>query len=178
MNFLGDVHGKYNKIPKMLNVIQVGDMGVGFEPLPKLPSTFRFIRGNHDTPSLCYQCQNYLGDYGYFGDIFFVSGAYSVDRLQRIPYASWFPNEELTVVQANLALEGYVGAETVVSHDCPQSVAEELFGANDRTFTRVLLDEILTKNPPERWVFGHWHKSVRKRIGKTLFVGLAELELY
>jgi hypothetical protein len=37
---------------------------------------------------------------------------------------------------------------------------------------------IFEYNRPEIWIFGHHHLSFRKKINKTLFIGLDELEVY
>lgn len=88
MFLIGDVHGKFDRYGEILTglpcSIQLGDMGIGFgldDLFPKAdPTKHRFLRGNHDNPELCRRHPNYLGDFGFEFGIFFISGAFSVDR--------------------------------------------------------------------------------------------------
>ena len=98
MIFIGDCHGQFDIYKSILDnykndfSIQLGDMGIGFitrssnynkkgrSYSPELSKNHMFIRGNHDSPSLCDNHPNYLGDYGYRkkSDLFYISGGYSV----------------------------------------------------------------------------------------------------
>lgn len=177
MMLLGDVHAKFDRLPKTGNIVQVGDFGVGFGEVPPLSPTFRFIRGNHDNPELCRTLPNYLGDYGYTEDgIFFAGGAYSVDQKARMPYVTWFPDEELSYTQMDAAIDLYRGADLVISHDCPQTIAKEHLGVERPSNTRRFLEAIWAIKAPKVWVFGHHHTSMRVQRGETLFICLNELE--
>jgi len=179
IQFLGDVHGKIAQIPNCgINTIQVGDLGVGFASCKNLPDNFRFIRGNHDNPSLCRKMPEYLGDFGYAMDerLFFVSGADSVDAKYRTIGIDWWADEELSWSQWDVVVESYHGAQIVVSHDCPQFVAEQFFGITHKSLTRWGLELMYNKASPKFWVFGHHHKSMRESIGNTTFICLDKLE--
>ena len=105
---VGDVHGKIPEYQEILAqhdgpVIQLGDMGCGFLPIPKFAYQHRFIRGNHDDPAVAQRHQNYLGEFGYvktFG-IFFMGGAFSIDFQMRQEWMAqgispcWWRDEEL-----------------------------------------------------------------------------------
>ena len=123
---LGDVHGdraRCNRVHQKAQkkfpgseVIQIGDLGVGFpkykrrarsglyinEPTGeidtedyKLPPTFKFFPGNHDNRKECHKLPNCLGDFGEYKGMFFVSGASSIDRAFRTEGLDWWDDEEL-----------------------------------------------------------------------------------
>jgi len=93
IRFVGDVHGNYRKYLSLIEgadrSIQVGDFGMGF--LSRLdaqhmrdqldPIAHRFIRGNHDDPTLCRSTPHWIEDASHDEeeDIFFLGGAWSID---------------------------------------------------------------------------------------------------
>lgn len=122
MRLIGDVHGKYRQYHRLIqscdSSIQVGDMGVGFRyhgqramahgnPCAN-PShqkmvrhNARFIRGNHDNPTVCRNHSQWIKD-GTIETInnlkfMFICGATSIDVHHRIESYSWWPDEELSV---------------------------------------------------------------------------------
>ena len=192
MFFIGDVHAnltEYLRIVESLDgpSIQVGDMGFGFfkngDSLPEM-SQHRFLRGNHDHPGLAKAHPGYLGDYGYLqdSDIFFVSGAPSVDQEWRTRNINWWPEEELAYEQLMnmISLVSEKRPRVIVSHECPVDFATELleYRTPTRSRTGAALGGAFEQHQPELWVFGHHHRSVRKRIGGTMFVGLDILEVF
>ena len=178
MRYLGDTHGKQELIPQDgIPTVQVGDLGVGFSPL-NLPSNFWFIRGNHDNPHIAKELEEYLGDFGYFGEVFFVSGAMSCDKSSRFEGVNWWREEELPWSKWNSVVESYNGANVIVSHDCPTSIAESIFGIYDKSNTRDGLQVLLESNPPKLWIFGHHHKIVMVEVGQTTFICLTEGEMF
>lgn len=101
MRFIGDVHGKFDgylrALPEEGYSMQVGDLGLGFPRGPQgLPQSVcgrhLFIRGNHDNPDCCRRSPNYAGDWGtlFNDDLFFVSGARSVDADGRIIFLDFW----------------------------------------------------------------------------------------
>lgn len=189
---IGDCHGKlsdYLRIVERLTTpsIQLGDMGFGFgelrngTELPTLENHW-FLRGNHDCPALARQHPNYLGDFGYRPewDLFFVSGAQSIDKEWRIEGVSWWDDEELSyaVLLDIVFLLAKYRPRTVVSHDGPVDVFAELLGYREvlRNRTSAALGTALAKYAPSQWVFAHHHRSVRKTIGPTEFICLNELD--
>jgi hypothetical protein len=196
MRFIGDVHGKFKVYAYLIKgfpaSIQLGDMGIGFpgkavdyeqKHFPDNPTNF-FIRGNHDNPEACRKKQSYLGDFGYLEaeKIFFVSGAWSVDRHLRIEGVSWWPDEELTNEQAEAALALYkkVRPPIVASHECPNRAHEKLdiYYNVMRSRTALLLDAMLEIAEPQVWVFGHHHQNRSFQLGKTAFHALGELDVF
>lgn len=188
MILIGDVHGKFNEYLRIIqdeeSSIQLGDFGVGF---PKyrpfnIPEQHRFIRGNHDNPDVCRQHPNYLGEFGYTDkDIFFVSGAYSIDKDWRIEGVSWWNDEELSYTQGQECIDLYkkIKPKIMVSHDCPESLCSSQFCEHKemiKTRTGQFLQMMFEYHSPKLWVFGHYHTSFKKVIGGTEFVCLAELE--
>jgi hypothetical protein len=195
MHFIGDVHGKvvpYGRLIESLpESIQVGDMGFGFVEFPKKWSKkHRFIRGNHDSPERCEEHPNYLGNYGTHPthpNIFFISGAYSIDYMYRTPEYSWWADEELPEMIYNMMYLDYAHAkpEIVVAHTCPRQIGMMILGIHAQDKMRfpnrtedVLLPSLLEIHQPRLWVFGHFHTSFQTTVGKTKFVCLNELEVF
>jgi len=187
MLFIGDVHGKINEyfniIKKLDKTIQLGDFGVGFVKIPKIPKQHRFIRGNHDNPEECKKFTNYLGNYGYLKkeEIFFISGAFSIDKSLRTEGVDWWRDEELSYAELNEMTDLYykIHPQIVVSHEAPKIVINKIWGHNYYNNPTVqALNVLFEYNQPKIWVFGHHHKSFREKIGKTFFIGLDELEIY
>ncbi len=194
----------------------VGDVGFNYNYLDRLdPEHHKCIGGNHDnyTPIECTACKgkkcekcemrgywfcllskHFLKDYGVwevpgFGPIFYVRGAWSIDKHFRTPMVSWWKDEELTREQFGRANQYYqeVKPDFVVTHTCPASVIHEFFKPNmfgDKTtenLTERQLDWLYTYHQPKKWFFGHWHQNWTKELEefrtrkKTEFTCLAEL---
>lgn len=190
MRIIGDVHGCYaanletylNLLPSNDLSIQIGDMSIGFNgvELPDMPQ-HKFFRGNHDCPEKCQTHPNYLGDFGFNHDwnIFWWSGADSIDKEDRTQYIDWWNNEELTYTQSNEAIELYEKTlpRIVLSHDAPQSIIKTMFGYEDSSSTRDWLDVALEIHQPELWIFGHHHQNKQLILNDhTLFRCLGELK--
>lgn len=182
MLIIGDVHGKWAEYKKIIDqrqdcTVQVGDMGIGFGLYPdSFQYSHRFIRGNHDNPTVCERHPNYLGDFGVFNGVFYASGAKSIDQHLRTPNIDWWRDEELSYAKAEECIDyfKFVRPEVVVSHDCPESVASDMFGIKDKSFTRTFLQNMLDAWNPDVWVFGHHHKD-KTLSRRTEFVCLGEL---
>jgi hypothetical protein len=191
MIFVGDVHGAFAEYASRMNgisrSIQVGDMGIGFGEDDKyvrlIGQEHRFIRGNHDNPQKCLSLPQYLGDYGYLEDeeIFFVSGAFSVDGWARTAHVNWWADEELTTLKMDRAFDIYqeVKPKIVVTHDCPYSLYRRIYKRRraHRSATATLFSQMFKVHHPRAWIFGHHHRSLRFEIGGTAFFGLAILEV-
>ncbi len=197
--FIGDVHGKYGAYETIMkhnkNTIQIGDMGVGFRrydgwnagsyypnpPYDKMvEGGHRFIRGNHDNPSVCSRHTQWIADGSVEGEMMFVGGAYSVDKDFRVEDFSWWPDEELSHKDFELVQETFKKHKPriMVTHDCPAEVVpaihtKSLFGMSR---TQHYLQECFAAHQPDIWIFGHHHKSFRYKINGTLFICLNELE--
>ena len=181
IRFFGDVHACFdryiNDASEVDFSIQVGDFGIGFEtdknPIPILNPNHRFIRGNHDNPSKCYGHPNWIAD-GHYDEttgIFFVGGAESTDKNNRVEGYDWWRDEELTIVQINTIIDDYerIRPSVVVSHDCPtHSFYFPEFSSNTRT--RRALDAMFEIHAPKLWVHGHHHQSIDRIVNNTRFV--------
>ena len=202
MRFLGDIHGEFSVLYKTLKkypndtIVQVGDMGLGFnlnydhynhktglwevlngnaDP-EKMPPNFHFVRGNHDSPQKSQTYPNYLGDYGYNKqlNLFYVSGGYSIDKDSRKIGIDWWPDEELDYHELTNAINLYdeTKPEMVVSHECPARIQKMITNNDIYGFSRtaLALEEMLQIHKPKYWIFGHYHKVWRKTISGTTFI--------
>lgn len=207
--FVGDLHGMRMKYAEAVMerirreekpdlVIQVGDFGYYPKsdpwPLEKdiLEGWKLFIRGNHeDHHSLPldateiqpteYGNWGFIPD-GYFLDgIFFIGGAFSIDRGYRPtgPYR-WHEEEQLSAAQERAVFDKLAevidDVKVVVTHDGPASIYRRLISHHGRIegHTPVFHDHIMEfideHGGRVDWVFGHHHKHVelyRKKISFT-----------
>jgi len=200
MIFIGDIHGKgelYWPLIKKADdanerTIQIGDMGcIQQHIIPSIDERNKFIRGNHDDPAECKTLPGYLGDFGYLekDNIFYFSGAWSIDRNSRLMGYDLFEDEELSMAQCMKALDLYIKSKPfiVVSHDCPQIAKAYLmtnvFKRPDLatlypTRTNQILQQFFEIHKPSYWIFGHYHRSTTFKINKTRFVCIGEGETY
>lgn len=204
ITIIGDVHGYTKTYQKWLThsldesarSIQIGDMGLGFAgvglPAPgqsPLPLNHRFFRGNHDSPEKCQAHKNYLGDYGYLDEdrLFWLAGAYSIDRDMRVEGVSWWRDEELSYSELYKAIDLYktVKPRFVLSHEAPSIAGAVLLydlvdpyfvAKGSSTFSRTAqaLESMLNYHEPEKWIFGHYHVDKTFRVPKhnTEFIAL------
>lgn len=198
--FIGDVHGKYDRYKSIIkehpNTIQVGDMGVGFfkrnyegELIPyanppydrMVESNARFIRGNHDNPSVCKRHTQWIRDGHLEGSTMFIGGGLSIDRDYRVLNETYWEDEELNYGELNRLVDKYleVKPRVMVTHDCPETVAQHLFNMmklNDPSRTRQAFESMWEQHKPELWIFGHWHDYRNTEVMGTRFICLAELQ--
>jgi len=187
MIFIGDIHGEFARYKAIINQrpnsIQLGDMGVGFPGYDHsqldIPEFHKFLRGNHDNPAVCREHLNYLGDYGFLPqhDIFYISGAWSIDRACRIAGVSWWEEEELSYQQLLEVIKEYkkIKPKIVATHDCPVSIMRTMFDIQPfPSRTGQAFDSMLEVYKPDFWVFAHHHvhRVNVKKIGKTTFICL------
>jgi hypothetical protein len=185
---IGDVHCKFDAYCDIIKnhnglSIQLGDFGFAYEHQKFLNtidySKHKVLFGNHDYYPMI-DSPHSLRDFGIYEDIFFIRGAYSIDKHGRKENIDWFRNEELTYTQCNNAFDLYckIKPKIVISHDCPTFLRELLFDIpfNERTMTSELLDQMFDFNIPEKWYFGHHHQSITKIIKNCEFHCLNELE--
>lgn len=202
IKIIGDVHGKtgdYKRIVQNMQPgqrsIQVGDMGLGFRGvvLHEMSDDHKFFRGNHDDPAKCRASRYYLGDWGYSekDSLFWIAGAFSIDRAWRTPMETWWPDEELSYPELADAIMLYeqVKPKYVLSHEAPAAAASILLAklmgpyftakadcANSRT--SVALQTMLDLHQPKEWVFGHYHVSDQFIFRNTKFTCVPELGVY
>lgn len=198
---IGDVHGKMDQYRTLLDSIpytfQVGDLSEhGFDFLEAHgieEERHRFIGGNHDNYDLIGGSPHCLGDFGVwsvpeFGDVFYMRGAWSIDRAFRDPGISWWPEEQLTHDECEKALKLYkeVCPKFVVTHECPldivQFVTDPIFAhqyGHDTgvipTNTNTTLQRMREYHAPKLHVFGHYHKKLDIVANGCRYVCLPEL---
>jgi predicted phosphodiesterase len=183
MILIGDIHGDFEFATKVATmnpgefVIQVGDFGIGFPhyKAPDLPRNLGFIRGNHDNPEKCLEHPNYMGDYGFTSNVFFIGGAWSFDKPWRTPGKDWWEDEELSGVALSFVLEEFVRLKPkiVVSHTAPKAICKMLCsGTYYENRTETAMDQMWSAHKPDQWIFGHWHKSWSKTVSGTKFTCL------
>lgn len=139
MIYIGDCHGKTPQLtwmirhnPKFENKqsFQLGDMGLGFKGVTLREferKRLLFIRGNHDNPQFCQAHPNYAGEFGYIPEesLFYLGGAWSIDKDWRIPGISWWEDEEQSVEALHKAFDLYcdVRPRVVATHEAPTAAA-------------------------------------------------------
>jgi len=198
IQLVGDIHGQFDLLLKIIRAhkgitIQLGDLGIGFihkyvNPmffidkdapymLSKLTNfeydrrKFIYIKGNHDNPEICRAHKNYLGEYGVFKDIFYISGAWSIDRNTRTEGVDWWPDEELSMKQCYKAFDMYkeTKPEIVISHDCPSLILNRLHVHVIETRTGQLLNSMLSEHKPKHWYFAHHHMYFEETLADVHF---------
>jgi len=191
--------------PKPKLAILCGDIGL-FWPrsLPEHNKIFSdidmkilFIDGNHDRHDI-WQTENspiidslkasgkYYMPRGSIERIMnqnflFLGGALSIDKLFRLPYISWWPEEELSQKDYE-KIDKNVPIDVVISHDIPNSFKFkqlDRFEKQDEQ-TRRILDIILHEKKPKEWFFGHHHIQTSGRFEHdngliTDWVGLTDI---
>lgn len=219
---LGDHHAAYDDLIRTLlrkglrdcRLVHVGDGMEGYvdhwddDTPQQLDSAFSSlgieyfsIRGNHSNPHVfdgSINLPNFklIADYTRLeiaGETWlFVGGAISVDRLNRIPNETWWPNEEM-ILREDLAGK----ADVLVTHSGPTlstppwnefvdqyAQAEAEIGTT--TLRRELRDEAARHDRlgelvrPRIWYHGHFHHSATLETdGCTIRqLGLAELVMH
>ncbi len=190
---IGDVHGKIDSYYKILQKykpeysICVGDFGFKKEHewfIKNIDYTKHKINfGNHDDTTFLnenYSRGNYTCYHGYENELMCVRGASSIDKQYRIKDVSWWSNEELSYKEMNEAIEVYAKnkPKIMITHDCPQSIRENVFSIYDKSITSVGLQAMLELHKPNLWIFGHHHKSIDIVVDGVRFKCLNELEIF
>lgn len=188
--FIGDVHDKIERYKKLIDFypdipsIQVGDFG--FEESHRWhmanvnPGQHKVLFGNHDYYPLL-AAPHSLGDFGVTPDgIYFVRGAYSVDRAERYggEGVDFFEEEQLSYERISEAVADFEKShpEVVVTHECPETVRRIAFRIYNQSLTSNALEQMWRAHKPKLWIFGHHHRSLDKMFDGTRFICLAELE--
>ncbi len=167
---------------------------------PSFHEHHKVLRGNHDNPDTfrgheymdergqnhkILPLKSYLGDWGYLPDqdLFFVSGAFSIDKDWRTPGFDWWADEQVSMDDLMEAIQefGMCKPRFVVTHDAPHCLYPMLCGKGVviPNHTSQALDLMLGLHKPEKWYFGHHHqmKEIPHPDG-TLFRCLNEYEAY
>ena len=202
IKIIGDVHGHTGDYKRLVRdmepgqrSIQVGDMGLGFSGvrLHEMSDDHKFFRGNHDNPAKCRASKHYLGDYGFLPDdnLFWIAGAFSIDRMWRTPMETWWPDEELSYEELTKAFDLYAktNPKYVISHEAParagRFLLSKMIGAyaaakEDCCTSRTsqALQLMFEHHQPREWVFGHYHESQTFELDGTKFTCVPELGVY
>lgn len=180
IKIISDIHGNFKEVSTWLEpdtlYLQVGDFGYW----PHIPSMQQAKDLKLPEGSVMYTCmgnhENWdeLDKFGYeiteiadrifyvpFGTILeffgkkilFVGKAASIDKNQRIPYMSWWPQEVPSYKDID-RINWDEKIDWVISHTTPHKF-ETLHGFYDPT--RDTLDEILVRMKPQKWFAGHFH---------------------
>lgn len=202
IKLIGDLHGKtgeYKRLVRNMSLgqrsIQLGDVGLGFSGvrLHEMSDDHKFFRGNHDDPAKCKASKHYLGDYGFLPEdnLFWIAGAFSIDRAWRIPMVSWWPDEELSIKELGEVYDLYVKVKPkyVISHEAPQRAGRYLLSKQIGTYfaakedccnsrTAQAMQSMFEAHQPKEWIFGHFHISETFELNGTKFTCVPELGVY
>jgi predicted phosphodiesterase len=180
LTVIGDIHGDYLLHGKLMRkyekTLQLGDCGFNYKYLDGYdPEKHKVLGGNHDNYPELVKLPHYLGDFGSWNDVFYVRGAWSIDRHLRVEGRDIFKDlEQLSPEQGEATLVAYKAAkpDVVVTHDGPPRAIEAELMENSMfpneplhpTLTGQLLGVMLEVHQPKAWLFGHWHQSKEFRI--------------
>jgi len=171
-------------------ILHVGDVGIGFRGNKKLEIgsisivnkqlaerniVMYAIRGNHDDPSYFNGNHHYdnlklLADYSTYninGERFlFVGGAVSVDRINRTPYKTWWPDEVMVFDESRAEQ-----CDVLVTHTAPNWIGPrdkngiKYYDELDATLwdeclkERDNVDKLINLTKAKKHYCGHFHES-------------------
>ena len=99
-----------------------------------------------------------------------IGGAVSIDKMYRIPYISWWPEEEITFHDIDNALNNLAKVNNIVdyviTHCCDTKTVTKAFYFRRDICTDQLnfIDTIVTY---KHWFFGHYHSDREISNNKT-----------
>lgn len=103
-----------------------------------------------------------------------LGGAVSIDRVERIPGKSFWPEEEITEAEAD-AVAAAGRADVMVTHDCPSSVVHS-FGETPMRWAadivrtekhRDRLQRVVDAVQPRELMHGHLHRSYQRYVQQS-----------
>jgi hypothetical protein len=110
-----------------------------------------------------------------------LGGAPSIDRLNRLPGRSWWPEEVVTTAQAERAIAGG-HADVLFTHDAPDNPVLDahlarFVGINPRLADasrahREMIADVADVIRPRRHIHGHYHYPYATPRGRTMVIGL------
>ena len=201
---IGDTHGDrqahrkgvYRAGEKDYASLHLGDVNMGDDAYDYFDSLGPYdycLRGNHENHPKAIHNPHFLSHYGVIQlpngrNGFYLSGAYSVDKVFRTPGFDWFHNEELTFSELLKAYKLYmeVKPEVLFSHEGARQAIDILglkglnlgipFQINSPT--SQTLDLMLNFHKPEEVYFGHWHTAASKKKEGTYYscLGINEIK--
>lgn len=155
--------------------------------LNKKSFTTLFVRGNHENHSRLQKLPKVdmfgarvakISDkifqlldgriYTIEGNTFFtLGGAESTDKIYRVPYVTWWPEEipsHLVYKQSLNILESHNNkVDYIISHTAPTTIIKEILQENPLRFndyTAEMLEEIKNRVSFKKWFFGHFHEDL------------------
>lgn len=186
---------KYAKDAEAEHIVQLGDLYYGFPDIDpfmndierevfKTGIPFSFIKGNHDNHALLGKITDLtdVRDGVQFipncipfklGSATFLAagGAFSVDKPDRIPGVSWWPDEQITDYDVRYS-EYAEGVDIILSHDAPTtSNLDDLMSL--MPFTAALknrdrLQQIVENVKPKMLFHGHYHRRLNAVANYTV----------
>lgn len=105
-------------------------------------------------------------------------GSVSIDRNDRTPYISYFPQEEISMSDLNTALQKE-DVDIIISHDAPSGykpVPDRKFGKDideDCERSTEIIKFLIDKWNPELLVHGHYHTKSEKLYNNTSIISLS-----
>jgi hypothetical protein len=111
-----------------------------------------------------------------------IGGAMSIDKNARVPFVSWWPEEEISRTEIHeciLNLEKDKKFDYIITHTCPQTVIvnelkfHEKIDQNSKFFD-FIKDEMNIEF--KKWYFGHFHEDINLQ-GNLVAVGDSLLKL-
>ena len=207
-----DAMEDYEEVTKDDYLIILGDAGVCWdggiadsvvqELLHNLPCTVLWIDGNHENFDEIeqYPVEGWHGGKVQFirediihlmrgqvfeieGKTFFTfGGGNSVDKRERTPYITWWPQEMPSEEEYEEGLRNLEkvdwSVDYVLTHTCPEYIAHLLVtdvypeeGELQRYF-----DEISQQLEFDTWFFGHWHLDQTEENFRCLWDDIVEIE--
>ena len=206
IRIIGDIHGYltyrggsrsyFNMMGAAEYTVQLGDFGFAWKGQPDFHQQVAnidkahhvVILGNHDDYD--HRIQHALGDFGVHSfplkegkfEFFYIRGARSIDRIDRIPGVSWWEDEELNWTQGHECVLAYEQAkpEIVLTHDCAEEIiylmahtGKDWFLQDFRpSITNRILQSCLERHRPKLWLFGHHHINWVQEYKGTTFMCL------
>jgi Icc-related predicted phosphoesterase len=194
---IGDVHGDMNKYHRYTYrkknqcdmSIALGDFGFKqeYDWFQKHAKDNAYILpGNHDYYTLINsdECPpNILRKFGYIEelDLFYVSGAFSIDRVYRTEGKDWFADEEMSISELYNMIDLYekVKPKTVISHTLPLEVIKIIlhYKVDYPSRTSQAMSSMISIHEPLNWYCGHFHESTKIKYKNINFQVLDELEI-
>jgi len=100
-------------------------------------------------------------------NILFIGGADSIDKNMRTIGYDWYPEENINLLEFDMAMAIEDRIDIVISHTCPSSFDVQGSEGKHIDSNRIALQNILEKYNPSYWFFGHWHKSQNGKYKDT-----------
>jgi calcineurin-like phosphoesterase family protein len=185
-------------------IVQLGDFGFlwpGHDQLQDLSDmlvglgiTMRFVDGNHDdhprlrkyvsacvattiAPNVIYQPRGSVHEDEDGTRFLFLGGAPSIDRANRLPGLSWWPEEIITEAEFKRARSAKGPIHVIVTHDAP-AFPPGFSGKGYPNYqiaqlrSMKIVDALIKKHRPLRLIHGHWHTRATTQRGTTLVEAL------